>query len=189
MEQLISNQFHQSIEAKIDHVEILSQPLQDAATLMTNCLLQEGKLLVCADGPSDALASTLAHCMLVGQGLERPGLPTMILSRALHDIGDANDPFSGQISALAKQQDLLIVISPGPVSQQLLSAATTARQHELNIVALTAPGHEALLAQLGATDVELFVNNRNQYRVQEIQLLIIFCLCELIENKLFGEVN
>ena len=189
MEQLISNQFHQSIEAKIDHVELLSQPLQDAANIITDCLLQEGKLLVCAEGLSDGLANTLAHCMLVGQGLERPGLPTTILSKTLHDVGDTSDPYSGQISTLANPQDLLIVLSPGLVSEHLLAAITAAQHQEMGIVALTAPGHEALSAQLIASDVELFVNNGNQYRIQEIHMLIIFCLCELIENNLFGEVN
>lgn len=189
MEQLISDQFHQSIEAKIDHVELLSQPLQDAATLITNCLLEEGRLLVCAEGLSEGLASTFALCMLVGQGLERPGLPTTILSRTLHDVGDNGDPYGGQINTLAKPGDILIVISPGLVSEHLLAAVTAAQQQELGIVALTAPGHEALSSQLSASNVELFVNNGNQYRIQEIHMLIIFCLCELIENNLFGEVN
>ncbi len=189
MEQIISHQFHQSIEAKIEHVELLSRPLQDAAELITECLLQEGKLLICAEGMSAPLADTLAHCMLNGQGLERPGLPTVTLSRTLHNSADANDPYSTQIRALAQPQDILIIISAEPVSQQLSAAVATARQLALKIVALTAPGNEAFAEQLSASDVELLANNGNQYRIQEIQMLLIFCICALIENNLFGEVN
>ena len=186
MEDIISNQFHLSIEAKIEHVELLAPALEKAATVMTNCLLRNGKLLVCAEGISIPLASTLAHTMLYGQQLERPGLPTLVLSPTLHGGEQHTDPFSEQIRTLATGQDTLIVFSPGPVGEPLSSAVLTAQQCGLDIVALTAPGHEVLAAQLRDSDTELFVNSDKQYRIQEIHMLALFCLCELIENKLFG---
>ena len=191
MEQLISDQFHRSIEAKIDHVEALTAPLEAAAGIMTDCLLNDGKLLVCADGRAEALANTLAHCMLNGQQLERPGLPTLVLNQLNHDINANDDPFSAQIRALSKPQDVLVLISPGPVSKQLLAAVSTAQQCGLAIVALSAPGHEALttLLQGQKSAAELIANNDCPYRIHEIHMLILFCLCELIEHKLFGVTN
>ncbi|MBV1931096.1 MAG: SIS domain-containing protein [Porticoccaceae bacterium] len=189
MEQLISDLFHQSIEAKIEHAESLVEPLQNAASVITNCLLQEGKLLICAEGISESLATTLAHCMLNGQQLERPGLPTVVLSRTLHDQDSHNDPFSAQIRTLSSQEDVLMVISSGSMRPSLLAAVVSAQQNNLGVIALTTPGCEQIRGQLRSSDVELFANNVNQYRIQEIQLLILFCLCQLIENNLFGEVS
>lgn len=188
MEQLINDLFHQSIEAKIEHAESLVEPLQSAATIITNCLLQEGKLLICAEGISKGLANTLAHCMLNGQQLERPGLPTVVLSHTLHDQGSNNDPFSAQIRTLSKQEDVLMVISSGATSPALLAAAVSAQENNLGLIALTTPQCQQISSQLRNSDVELFANNVNQYRIHEIQLLILFCLCQLIENNLFGEV-
>ena len=189
MEQLISKHFHQSIEAKIEHAEILVQGLQDAAAIISNCLLQEGKLLVCAEGISSGLANTLVHCMHNGQRFERPGLPTLALSPTLHGEDDANDPYSGQIRTLGKPEDVLMIISSGMAGSQIFSALVTAQEYGLQVVALTAPGSLQLTSQLRATDVELFANNDDQYRVQEIHLLIIFCLIELVDNHLFGETS
>lgn len=186
MEQLIGNQFHQSIEAKIEHADPLTLPLTRAATLITSCLLQGGKVLICAEGLSASLASALAHCLLHGRHLERPGLPALVLSHNIHDCAVTDDPFSNQIGALGAQQDILVAISPGPVNRALLSGIATAQQCGLDIIALTAPGHEPLARQLRSSDVELYVNNDNQYRIQELHLLALFCLCELIESNLFG---
>ncbi len=186
MEHLIDNHFHQSIEAKIEHVDSLTLPLAHAATLLTDCLLQGGKVLICGEGLSAPLASTLAHCMLHGQRLERPGLPALVLSQNFHDRNITDDPFSNQISALGARQDILVAISPGQATQSLLSAIITAQQCGLDIIVLTAPGHEPIAHQLRNSDVELYVNNDNPYRVQEIHLLTLFCLCELIESNLFG---
>lgn len=189
MELLISDLFHQSIEAKIEHAESLAEPLQNAAASITNCLLQGGKLLICAEGISLSLANTLVHCMLNGQQLQRPGLPTVVLSQTLHDHHSRDDRFSAQIRALCRQEDLLMVIGSGAMSPSLLAAVISAQQNNLGVIALTTPGCKQISSQLRAADVELFVHNVNQYRIQEIQLLILLCLCQLIENNLFGEIN
>lgn len=189
MEQLIANLFDQSIQAKIDHSEALAQPLLEAASLITGCLLQEGKLLVCAEGISEAVGRTLVHCMMNGVRLERPGLPTLMLNLTGDERATDGNLYSGQLRALSQPDDTLIIISPGIVSHQIIAALTTAQQCDLNVVALSAPGHEPLSDLLRPSDVELFANNDDQYCIQEIHMLAIFCLCELVEKNLFGASN
>jgi D-sedoheptulose 7-phosphate isomerase len=189
MEQVITDLFSQSIQAKIDHSESLVKPLLDAASLITNSLLQEGKLLICADGISEPIGHTLVYYMMNGNRLERPGLPALMLRPTVGQNSPDNDLYSGQIRTISNQSDTLIVISPGTVTRQLMDAIASAQQCKLKVVALTAPGHEPLSEILLPSDAELFADNEDQYCIQEIHMRAIFCLCELVENNLFGALN
>ena len=49
--------FQQSIEAKMDAGEVLIPDIIEAGHMMVDCLLDEGKILLCAFGPLAALDS------------------------------------------------------------------------------------------------------------------------------------
>lgn len=185
MEDLVNNEFHASIEAKIQHVETLAGPLQRAAALITQSLVQDGKILVCGNGLATSVAETLAHCLVHGQRMERPGLPAVMLRLDPRNATAGADLYHQQVGTLGKAEDVLVAINADPVTD-LGSALIAGKQCGLRIVLINTPGSETLSEILTDDDVELFVNTTDQFRIHELQLLSIFCLCDLIENNLFG---
>ena len=53
------------------------------------------------------------------------------------------------------------------------------------VVALTGRDGGAMAAQLGDDDIEIRVPAERTARIQEVHLLIIHCLCDLIDQSLF----
>jgi D-sedoheptulose 7-phosphate isomerase len=54
------------------------------------------------------------------------------------------------------------------------------------VVALTGRDGGGMAALLLPEDVEIRVPAKVTARIQEVHLLIIHCLCDLIDNQLFG---
>ena len=58
----------------------------------------------------------------------------------------------------------------------------------MQIVALSGRDGGAMSALLNAGDVEIRVPAERTARIQEIHLVIIHCLCDLIDESLFGNI-
>jgi D-sedoheptulose 7-phosphate isomerase len=54
------------------------------------------------------------------------------------------------------------------------------------VVALTGRDGGKIAEALGATDVEIRVPSQRTCRVQEVHILIIHCICDLIDADLLG---
>ncbi|UCC13388.1 MAG: phosphoheptose isomerase, partial [Gammaproteobacteria bacterium] len=65
-------------------------------------------------------------------------------------------------------------------------AIRTAHERSMRVVALSGRDGGALAGLLDGDDVELRVPADNTARVQETHLLIIHCLCDLIDRTLLG---
>ncbi|MBQ0718679.1 MAG: SIS domain-containing protein [Gammaproteobacteria bacterium] len=191
-EQQVIELFHRSIEAKMTVGEELAGPLTVAAQRLVAHFLQGNKVLTCGEGLSNAAAATLTRCLTHGYIMERPGFPALtLLGEAapgdLNDLAATASPYQQPITALAMDGDVLVVFSAGHASVNLLGAIAAAKSRALPVIAFTANGDQALSHLLDDNDIELHVAIDDQYRIQEIHQLCVFCLCELIENHLFGE--
>ncbi len=189
MKQLVIEQFHRSIEAKMAVGEALSPMIAMAAQRIVAGLLAEKKLLCCGIGLSAAMATILARCLMRGHQIERPGFAAMALDGNPGygaTQGSRSDNFAAQVRTLAQAGDILITFSGGESPLELVQAITAAHERGMAVIALTATGDHAIAAQLADSDVELHAENSNQYRVQEIHMLSLFCICDLIEQQLFG---
>jgi len=184
--------FHRSIEAKMSVGEVLAGPLAAAAERLVTQLLQGNKVLTCGEGLSNAAAATLSRCLTHGYQMERPGFPALCLQSEaapgdLNDLSASASPYHQPITALGVEGDILVIFSAGHADMNLLGAIEAAKSRGLHVVALTATGDHALSHLLDDNDIELHVAIDDQYRIQEIHQLCVFCLCDLIENQLFGE--
>lgn len=189
MKQRVIEHFHHSIEAKMAVGEALSPTLAAAAQRIVAGLLAEKKVLCCGTGLSAAMATILVRCLMRGHQIERPGFAAIALdSNAGYGAtqGSRADNFSAQIRTLAQAGDILITFSAGESPLELVQAITAAHERGMAVIALTATGDNAIAAQLANSDIELYAENSNQYRVQEIHMLSLFCICDLIEQQLFG---
>jgi D-sedoheptulose 7-phosphate isomerase len=191
-QQRIQALFNQSIQTKIEALALLSQPISDAANLIVNRLLEGNKILSCGNGGSAGDAQHFSSEMLNRFERERPGLPAIALttdSSILTSIANDYDyslVFSRQIEALGQPQDILLAISTSGNSANVNFAVQAAHERDLQVVALTGRDGGELRKLLAAEDVELRVPSDVTARIQETHLLIIHCLCDLVDQHLLG---
>lgn len=188
----IKQHFKASIEAKQQALEILVEPINAAAGAIVQCLLAEGKVLSCGNGGSAGDAQHFSAEMLNRFERERPALPAIALSTDTSTItAIANDYsydeiFSKQVRALGNKGDILLAISTSGNSANVVEAVKVARQRELKVIALTGKNGGRMRELMAQGDIEICVPSGVTARIQEVHLLVIHCLCDLIDTHLFG---
>jgi D-sedoheptulose 7-phosphate isomerase len=190
--QRIQMLFNQSIQTKIDALPILTQPIAEAAELIFNRLLEGNKILSCGNGGSAGDAQHFSSEMLNRYERDRPGLPAIALTTdsstvtSIANDADFRNIFSRQIEALGQPNDLLLAISTSGNSSNVNQAIASAHERDMNIVALTGRDGGELVKLLAPGDVEIRVPSDVTARIQEAHLLIIHCLCDLVDHQLLG---
>jgi D-sedoheptulose 7-phosphate isomerase len=191
--QRIRNHFVDSAETKLATVDGMAPLIARAATLMTDCLLADGKILACGNGGSAADAQHFAAEMVGRFERERPELPaislvtdTSILTAIANDY-DFSQIFSKQVRALGRAGDVLLAISTSGNSANVAVAIEAAHEREMRVIALTGKGGGRIGELLTAGDVHLCVPHSVTARIQEIHLLSIHCMCDAIDVSLLGD--
>ena len=189
MDERVRRHFHESIATKQAAID-LAPTIAEAAALMTRCLLDDGKVLSCGNGGSAADAQHFSSELLNRFELERPGLPAMALTTDSSTISSiANDyafveVFAKQVRALGQPTDVLLAISTSGNSENVVRAIHAAHERGLKVVALTGRDGGAIASALTGNDIEIRVPADRTCRIQEVHLLIIHCLCDLIDAEL-----
>lgn len=188
----IQSLFNQSIQTKIESLPLLIEPISIAADLIVRRLLEGGKILSCGNGGSAGDAQHFSSEMLNRYERERPGLPAIALTTDSSTVTSiANDydyslVFARQVEALGQPNDLLLAISTSGNSGNVNYAVQSAHEREMSVVALTGRDGGELGKLLTPGDVELRVPSDVTARIQETHLLIIHCLCDLVDQHLLG---
>jgi D-sedoheptulose 7-phosphate isomerase len=191
--QRIRAHFTASAELKLAAVDALAPEIARAATVLTTCLLADGKILACGNGGSAADAQHFAAEMIGRFERERPELPAVSLATDSSILtAVANDyafeqVFAKQVRALGAKGDVLLAISTSGNSPNVIAAIDAARDREMLVIALTGKGGGRIGEILGAGDVHLCVPHDRTARIQEVHLLTIHCLCDAVDNTLLGE--
>ena len=189
MEQRVRRHFEESLATKQAAIT-LAPAIAAAAATMTRCLLEDGKILSCGNGGSAADAQHFSSELLNRFELERPGLPAVALTTDASTMTSiANDyafveVFAKQVRALGQPTDVLLAISTSGNSENVVRAIRAAHERGLRVVALTGRDGGAIAGVLADGDIEIRVPAERTCRVQEVHLLIIHCLCDLIDAEL-----
>jgi D-sedoheptulose 7-phosphate isomerase len=184
--------FTASIDTKTHAKELLTGPVTAAAEVMVQSLLAEGKILACGNGGSAGDSQHFSSELLNRFERERPSLPAIALTADTSTLTSiANDysyveVFSKQIRALGRKGDVLLAISTSGNSLNVLEAVKVAHQRGMRVVALTGNTGGKMRQLLQTEDVEICVPSVVTARIQEVHLLVIHCLCDLIDTQLFG---
>jgi len=191
-EDRVRSQFEASISVKREAAAPLAPAVARAAAVMTDCLLNNGKILSCGNGGSAADAQHFSSEMLNRFEMERPGLPAVALTTDTSTLTSiANDysyaeVFAKQVRALGQPADVLLAISTSGNSENVNLAVTAAHERDMKVVALSGRQGGDLAGLLSGGDVEIRVPAESTARIQEVHLLIIHCLCDLIDHNLLG---
>ena len=188
----VRDHFSESVATKQAAAEVISERIVEAGSLMSQSLLADGKILSCGNGGSAADSQHFSSELLNRFEKERPGLPAMALttdSSTLTSISNDyayEEIFSKQVRALGKPGDVLLGISTSGNSENVCRAIAAAHERDMRIVALT--GHEGgRMAELyRAGDVEIRVPASRTARIQEVHLVVIHCLCDIIDTSRLG---
>ena len=192
MQSRIRQLFLDSIETKRQATEVLIPHIEMASQVMVNALLSECKTLACGNGGSAGDAQHFSSELLNRFERERPSLPAVALttdSSTITSIANDysyNEVFSKQIRALGQPGDVLLAISTSGNSGNVIQAIQAAHDREMTVVALTGRDGGNMASLLLPEDVEIRVPARSTARIQEVHLLVIHCLCDLIDRQLFG---
>jgi D-sedoheptulose 7-phosphate isomerase len=189
----INTNFQESIRTKEIAADMLAGAIANASRMITLCLLNGGKVLSCGNGGSAGDAQHFSSEMLNRFEMERPGLPAIALttdSSTLTSI--ANDYsyeqiFSKQISALGQQGDILLAISTSGKSANVNRAIDAAHDRDMHVVALSGKQGGEMATRLAPDDIDIRAPSESTARIQEVHLLIIHCLCDLIDHQLLGQ--
>lgn len=187
----IQAHFAESIQTKIVAAEALPEFIEKAAKTLAETLIRGNKILVCGNGGAAALAQIFASHLLNKYEKERPALPAIAITAdsalvsAIATDSHFDEIYAKQISALAQSGDILMVISHGGNSRNMIKAVEIALSKSIQIIALNGVDGGELAGLLGSDDIEIRAPSDKGARIEEIHLLVINCLSDLIDQQLF----
>ncbi|MGL1957799.1 MAG: phosphoheptose isomerase [Colwellia sp.] len=192
LEQIKGN-FTESIQIQIEASEVLAASIEHAGMIMVQSLLSGQKILSCGNGGSAGHAQHFSSQLINKYETERPSLPAISLSTdnvAITSIANDyqyDEIFSKQVRALGNNGDVLLAISTSGSARNVVKAIESAVSRDMPIIALTGGDSDDIAGLLGENDVEIRVPSTRASRIQEVHLIVIHCLCEIIDTTLFPQ--
>ncbi|OGT61845.1 MAG: phosphoheptose isomerase [Gammaproteobacteria bacterium RIFCSPHIGHO2_12_FULL_43_28] len=184
--------FTESIQTKINTADAILNIIAEASEEIVQALLEGHKILTCGNGGSACDALRFSSEMLNRFRQERPGLPAIALTAdistltAIANDYHFSDVFAKQVRTLGQPGDLLLAISTSGNSANIVSAIKAAHDKDMNVIALTGFDGGKLVDHLHEKDIEIRVPGYDTARIQETHLLILHCICDIIDYRLFG---
>ncbi len=185
----IKQNFLDNIQTQQMAVDMLSDAIEQAARMITDCFLAGGKVLACGEGAAVLPAQQFCQTMLDCHQTPRPALPALSLPPVASDHGlcETSGRYARALSALGESHDLLLAVSIDGDGANVVDAIHTAQERGLGVLALTGMSGGRIADCLQAQDIEIRAPSDNRSRILETQCLVVNCLCELIDQQLLGQ--
>lgn len=191
-QELIIEQIGGALETFQMTAESLSELMEQTADVLTESLLQDGKIVVCGMGTSGATGAIFTAGMQSRFERDRPSLPAIMLSNdgiitsaIAHETGPA-DIYARQVRSICHEPDILLILSSTGNASALIKAVQAAHDQGVCVIALTGGNGGDVATVLEENDIELRVEYDRLGHVQLAHHLILNCLVELVENAIFG---
>jgi D-sedoheptulose 7-phosphate isomerase len=185
MKSIIEFEFNEHLKTAQATLEYIADPLEVAVNLCIDSLKNSGKILIFGNGGSAADAQHIAAELVGRYKIERRGLPAIALTTdtsALTSIGNDygyDRVFDRQVEALANKIDVVIGISTGGSSGNVIKGLQTAK--ELGCKTIGFSGRDG--GEMNALcNVNLVVPAEDTARIQEMHIVIGHTICHLIDQ-------
>lgn len=191
LQERIINYFTDSMQVQQDMASYLGEAIEFAALRMVTALLNDNKIMTCGLGPFAINAQLFAATLLHQFEKMRPALPVLSLTADLPTLGLlANTPyfddvFAKQLKAFGQEGDVLVIFSAGHSVGCLAKLIAAAHSKEITVIALTGTENPDLSLLLHEKDLEIRIPSDVLSQIQAQQIIVSYCLCDLIDNQLF----
>jgi len=185
MQSIIEFEFNEHLKTSQATLEYIANPLEEAANLCINCLQNGGKILIFGNGGSAADAQHIAAELVGRYKKERKGLSAIALTTdtsALTCIGNDygyDRVFDRQVEALADKDDVVIGISTGGSSSNVINGLQVAKDLGCKLIGFSGRDGGEMNT---LCDVNLVVPAEDTPRIQEMHIVIGHTICQLIDN-------
>ena len=162
-----------------------------AAELLVTAFTTNHKLLLCGNGGSAADCQHMATELTGKLSLTRKGLPAIALTTdtsfltAYSNDYSFNSVFERQVITHGYAGDVLVAISTSGLSQNVIYALHAAIKLGMKTIAITSERG----IKLHIADVPIRVPSTNTQYIQEAHLMIEHIICDLVEQRLFGDLK
>lgn len=192
MENRINQLFANHMEHTAQAASTVGPAIEQAADAFVNTLLNDGKIITCANGNANIVAQYFCTAFLNRFEQDRPALPAINLGAdattysAICRDNRFNDTFSRQVKAIGKPGDLLFVIVDDGHKANLIQAIQAAHDREMTVVVLSAKEKSDITSLMHTEDHEIALNDLSPTEATPLLLVLINALCSLVDGKLFG---
>ncbi len=179
-----------SIKKNILEDKHLQQTVQDVAEAIVNCYKNGGKVLFCGNGGSAADAQHLAAELSGRFYFDRPPLEAEALHvnssyvTAVANDYSYNEIYSRYVNGVGKKGDVILGLSTSGNSKNVVKALETAKSKGMTTVAFTGEFGGEMKNIAGFL---LNVPSNDTPRIQENHIMLGHIICEIVEEKLFGD--
>ncbi len=186
MQSIIEFELNEHLKTSKATLESIGESLEVAAKLCVDGLKNGGKILIFGNGGSAADAQHIAAELVGRYKVERKGLPAIALTTdtsALTSIGNDygyNRVFDRQVEALANKGDVVVGISTGGSSGNVISALQLAKNLGCQTIGFSGRGGGEMNE---LCDVNLVIPAEDTPRIQEMHIVIGHILCHIIEQE------
>lgn len=185
MQTVINEEFNNHAKVCYATLKSIDTQIENAANTCIKCLKNGGKLLIFGNGGSAADAQHIAAEIVGRYKVERKGLAAIALTTdtsIITSIGnDYGFPqlFERQVQALANKDDVLIGLSTGGTSDNVINALKLAENIGCKTIGFSGKGGGDFNK---LCDINLVVTSDDTPRIQEIHILIGHIICHLIDQ-------
>lgn len=188
----INDSLDESSEVKIKIKDQLAEDIVKAVDLLAACYKEGKKLLLCGNGGSAADCQHIATELMIrlSHHINRPALPAIALTTDTsnltaggNDIGFDN-VFARNVEGLGNNGDVLLAISTSGNSPNVIKAVEMAHKKGLKVIGFLG-GSGGKLKDL--VELPIVIPSSNVQRIQEGHITVAHIICELVEEKLYGE--
>jgi D-sedoheptulose 7-phosphate isomerase len=187
MKEIIKKEFIAHLEAA-NLLHNLTDVIAISAQLCIDCLKNGGKILIFGNGGSAADAQHIAAELVGRYKTKRKGLSAIALTTDTSAITSiANDfgylhVFERQVEALATPGDVLIGISTGGESANVVNALKLSKDIGCKTIGLSGKDGGEFNS---ICDINIIAPSKDTPRIQEMHIVIGHTICHVIEQTIF----
>jgi D-sedoheptulose 7-phosphate isomerase len=188
---IINTEFNEHQKVTQKTFDNVVENIEFAAKMCITGIKDGKKILICGNGGSAADAQHIAAEIVGRYKTERYGLPaialttdTSILTSISNDFGFQHI-FDRQVQALANEGDILIGISTGGSSINVINALKLAKTKKCKLIGFSGKNGGEFNH---LCDLNLIVPSQDTARIQEMHILIGHVICQLIDESFIDGV-